>query len=251
MPGELETIGIRTLGRCFRTPGRGEVWAVRDFHLSCGDGGLTCLVGPSGCGKTTVLRLVAGLERPTTGEVRIDGRPVTGPRRDVGLVSQDNDLFPWRTVWQNVALGLELRGLARRERRQRALELLARVRLPAELATSYPQELSGGMRQRVALARALCVQPRILLMDEPFARLDEPTRHRLQDDLLDYWLAERRTLLFVTHSLEEAVFLADRIVLMAAGSIIDELEIPLPRPRVRTAPAFLELLQDLRRRGTS
>jgi len=137
------------------------------------------------------------------------------------------------------------------EQRRRALELLARVHLPAELATSYLQELSGGMRQRVALARALCVQPRILLMDEPFARLDEPTRHRLQDELLDYWLADRRTLLFVTHSLEEAVFLADRVVLMAAGSVIDALEIPLPRPRERTAPAFLALLQDLRRRGTS
>lgn len=247
MASEGRIILLDSVARCFPTAARGDVWAVRDFHLVCGDGELTCLLGPSGCGKTTVLRLVAGLDRPTSGEVSIDGGPVLGPRRGVGFISQDNDLFPWRRVWENVALGLELCGLPRRERHRRALESLARMRLSAPLADSYPHELSGGMRQRVALARALCVQPQILLMDEPFARLDEPTRHQLQDELLEFWLADRRTLLFVTHSLEEAVFLADRIVVMAGGTIVDQILVTLPRPRDRLSGEFFEVLRRVRR----
>ena len=243
-PGE--SIRLHSVGRCFRTATRGDVWAVRDLDLACADGELTCLLGPSGCGKTTVLRLVAGLDRPTVGHVALAGTPVRGPRRGVGFVSQDHDLFPWRRVWENVALGLELRGLPRHERRRQALESLARLGLGAELAGSYPHELSGGMRQRVALARAFCVQPQILLMDEPFARLDEPTRHQLQDELLDFWLADRRTLLFVTHSLEEAVFLADRIVVMAAGTLVDQIPVDLPRPRERLSGEFLDLLRRVR-----
>lgn len=254
MATEREIIRFSSVSRCFRTAARGDVWAVRDFRLGCADGELTCLLGPSGCGKTTVLRLVAGLDQAASGQVTIDGRPVTGPRKDGGFISQDNDLLPWRCVWENVALGLELRGTPKRDRRQQALETLTRVRLSVEVAGSYPHELSGGMRQRVALARALCVEPRILLMDEPFARLDEPTRHQLQDELLDFWLADRRTLLFVTHSLEEAVFLADRIVVMAAGTVMDEIPVTLPRPRDRFSSGFFEMLRRVRggsRKGTA
>lgn len=239
-------IQIESVGRRFQTPSRGEVWAVRNLHLRCNDGELVCLLGPSGCGKTTALRLVAGLDRPTCGEVLVEGRAVVGPRKDIGFVSQDHDLLPWRRVWQNVALGLELRGCARRQRRTLAVESLVRTGLSAELAESYPHELSGGMRQRVALARALCVHPRILLMDEPFARLDEPTRHQLQNELLQYGLYDRRTLLFVTHSLEEAVFLADRIAVMGAGSIVDEFPVPLTRPRDRFSHEFLDVLRRVR-----
>ncbi len=247
MVEERQIIRMSSVGRCFQTRSRGEVWAVRDFRLSCADGELTCLLGASGCGKTTALRLVAGLDQPTCGQVCIGGCPVRGPRRDVGFVSQDNDLLPWRRVWENVALGLELPGFRRGERRKRAVEFLVRMGLSPEVAGSYAQELSGGMRQRVALARALCVEPRILLMDEPFARLDEPTRHQLQDELLDFWLADRRTLLFVTHSLEEAVFLADRIAIMAAGTIVDEIPVTLPRPRDRLSDEFLDMLRRVRR----
>lgn len=246
MASARQIIRVDSVGRCFRTRSRGAVWAVRDFRLSCADGELTCLLGSSGCGKTTVLRLVAGLDRPTCGQVLIDDLPVTGPRKDVGFISQDHDLLPWRRVWENVALGLELRGFSRSDRRQRAMESLARTGLSSELAGSYPQELSGGMRQRVALARALCVQPRILLMDEPFARLDEPTRHQLQDDLLDFWLADRRTLLFVTHSLEEAVFLADRIAIMSQGRVVEEIPVTLTRPRDRFSHGFLDVLRRVR-----
>jgi len=195
-----------------------------------------------------VLRLAAGLDQPTAGQVWIHGHPVTGPHPDVGFISQDNDLLPWRTVGENVVMGLELRGAGKRERRRRAGELLARVRLSADVAGSYPHELSRGMRQRVALARTLCVNPRLLLMDEPFARLDEATRHELQDELCDFWLADRRTLLFVTHSLEEAVFLGDRIVVMCAGRVVDEIRVTLPRPRDRFSGGFFEMLRRVRGR---
>lgn len=242
-------IQFHSVSRCFRSEARGELWAVRELDLDCAEGELTCLLGPSGCGKTTVLRLAAGLDQPTAGRVSIHGRPVTGPHAEVGFISQDNDLLPWRTVGENVALGLELRGVAKGERRRQTLELLGRVRLTADLAGSYPHELSGGMRQRVALARTLCINPRLLLMDEPFARLDEPTRHELQDELLDFWLTDRRTLLFVTHSLEEAVFLGDRIVVISAGRVVDELRVTLPRPRDRFSSGFFEMLRRIRSSG--
>lgn len=155
-------------------------------------------------------------------------------------------MLPWRTVLDNVAVGLEIRGVPKSERRQQALAALRRARLSGEVAGSYAHELSGGMRQRVALARALCISPRLLLMDEPFARLDEPSRHQLQDELLDIWLADQRTILFVTHSLEEAVFLADRIVVMTFGARVADLPVPLPRPRDRFSSAFHDLMRQVR-----
>ena len=177
-------IRFENVSKCFTTAARGEVWALRDFSLLCRAGELTCVLGPSGCGKTTLLRLAAGLETPTAGNVRVSGRNVSGPPENIGLVSQEGDLLPWRRVWRNVALGLEIRREPRRVRKLRALETLGRLDLPDGVARSFPHELSGGMRQRVALARALCPNPRVLLMDEPFSGVDEPTRNRLQGELL-------------------------------------------------------------------
>jgi NitT/TauT family transport system ATP-binding protein len=239
-------IHLDRVSRQFRTASRGTTWALRDAMLRCKEGSLTCVLGPSGCGKTTLLRLLAGLDRPDSGHVRLDGREVDGPAPDIALVSQEGDLLPWRRVLANVALGLEIRGVPARERRRRAALAVHRVHLPANVSGSFAHELSGGMRQRVALARALCVSPRVLLMDEPFARLDEPTRHQLQDDLLAIWTADRPTILFVTHSIEEAVFLADRVLVMTFGTFADEIRLDLPRPRDRFSIPFLAAMRDLR-----
>lgn len=239
------TIEFQSVGKCFHTPARGEVWAVRNFNLACGEGELTCLVGPSGCGKTTLLRLAAGLEQPTSGQVRLNGNGTGSAGMHTGFVSQEGDLLPWRRVEDNVALGLEIRGMARKERMPIARQALRRVGLPENVARSFPHELSGGMRQRVVLARMACLHPRLLLMDEPFASLDEATRHRLQADLLDLWRAERLTLLFVTHSLDEAVFLADRIVVMTFAGIAADRRVDWPRPRNRASPEFFALVAEL------
>jgi len=165
----------------------------------------------------------------------------------VGMVSQEGAVLPWRRVLDNVCLGLEIRGVARSRRRARARQALRRVHLPAGIERSYPHELSGGMRQRVALATALCPNPGILLMDEPFASVDEPTRHRLQDDLLGLWSAGRQSVLFVTHSVEEAAFLADRIIIMTIGRTVASIPVHLDRPRGRFSDAFVGLLLHVRR----
>ncbi|HNQ89351.1 MAG TPA: ABC transporter ATP-binding protein [Verrucomicrobiota bacterium] len=247
MTAPREIVRCVSVSKCYQTGARGEVWALRDFNLSCAEGELVCLLGPSGCGKTTLLRLVAGLEEPTGGEVRFEGGLSDGSNSNLGFISQEGDLLPWRTAIDNVALGLEIRGLPRRERHQRALAVIRRMRLPESVAGSYAHELSGGMRQRIALARAWCVHPALLLMDEPFGRLDEPTRHELQHELLDLWMANRGTILFVTHSLEEAVFLADRVVVMTFGAEVTTWRVPLAHPRDRYSPAFLDILRQVRR----
>jgi NitT/TauT family transport system ATP-binding protein len=239
-------IEFDSVGKCFQTGARGDVWAVRNFNLACGEGELTCLVGPSGCGKTTLLRLAMGLEQPTEGRVRLNRNGGGATNEHPGFVSQEGNLLPWRRVEDNVALGLELRGMSRKERLPIAHQALRRVGLPKNVARSYPHELSGGMRQRVVLARMACLHPRLLLMDEPFASLDEATRHRLQNDLLEFWRAERQTLLFVTHSLDEAVFLADRIVVMTFAGIAADRRVDWPRPRDRGSPAFTALAVELR-----
>ncbi|MFP4354152.1 MAG: ABC transporter ATP-binding protein [Phycisphaerae bacterium] len=245
-----EKIDIRyqMVGRVFHDPQRGQVHALQEIDLTCQAGQLTCVLGPSGCGKTTLLRLAAGLDRPTTGRVQLAGADVDGPTGVAALVSQEGDLLPWRTVLANAELGLEIRGIGRADRRRRALRALRRVGLDAAVAKAPVHTLSGGMRRRVALARALAADAEILLMDEPFAGLDEPTRHRLQAELSQLWQDDRRTVLFVTHNIEEAVFLADRIVLISAGRCIDEYIPDLPRPRDRLSRALLDCLFDLRRR---
>jgi NitT/TauT family transport system ATP-binding protein len=213
-------------------PGRpDEVAALSEMDLTVGDGEFVSLIGPSGCGKSTLLRLIADLIPPSTGTVTVAGQAAGAARKQqaYGIAFQQAGLFEWRTVSRNVELPLELRGLARAERRARAQEMLALVGL-AEFASHYPAQLSGGMQQRVAIARALAVQPPLLLMDEPFGALDEMTRERLQSELLAICAKTGTSTVFVTHSISEAVFLSDRVVVMSArpGRITAAIEVALP-----------------------
>jgi NitT/TauT family transport system ATP-binding protein len=192
----------------------GDVEALRDLSLVFPRGKLTTLLGPSGCGKTTLLKIIAGLLPPSAGEVYVDGRRVTGPGPERAFVFQDFALLPWATVLRNVAFGLELRGVPERERHEAARRYIDEVGL-AGFEAAYPHQLSGGMRQRVGLARALAVNADILLMDEPFSAVDEQTRRKFQEDLLSLLSVERKTVIFVTHSIEEAVYLSDQVVLLS------------------------------------
>ena len=219
------------VGKRFSTPARPDLWAVRNFSLRCQAGEITCIVGPSGCGKTTLLRIAAGLDSATEGKVMLNDSPVSSPSRGVGLVSQEGGLLPWLPAARNVALGLSIRGVSRTEQRRRANRAIQRVHLPPEVSMSFPHELSGGMRRRVALARVLCSEAPVLLMDEPFGGLDEHTRRRLQTQLVELWTEDRPTILFITHSIEEAVMLADRIVVMDFATKAAEITINLPHPR--------------------
>jgi ABC-type nitrate/sulfonate/bicarbonate transport system ATPase subunit len=240
-------IRFQRVTRRFRTPSRPAVDALREVDLHGPPGRITAVVGPSGCGKTTLLRLAAGLDAPTSGRVCIGDRVVEGPDQAVGLLSQEGTLLPWRRVRENVELGLEVRGVGRRQRHRRAVETIRRVGLPGDVLRSYPHELSGGMRQRVALARALCPGPSVVLMDEPFASLDEPTRHRLQDEVLHQWQLDPRTVLLVTHDIEEAVTMADRVVVMTFGRPVAEVPVDLPHPRDRLGEDFVRVLLAVRR----
>ena len=229
----FELVEITNLSKTF--PARGKdapVEALKDVSLSIIDGEFLTVLGPSGCGKTTLLRMFAGLIHADTGTIEIDGKSVDGPGPERAMVFQSISLMPWATVLSNVAFGLKLRGMARSEREARAAELLDLVGLSG-FENRLPGELSGGMQQRVGLARALAVDPKILLMDEPFGALDEQTRRLLQEELLQIWETTRKTVIFITHSMEEAVLLGDRIVLMSPrpGRIVDVLPVPLPRPR--------------------
>jgi len=206
--------------------------ALDHVDLKIESGSLTVLIGPTGCGKTTLLELIAGLQTPTRGTVAVDGEYVVGPRRDTVLIFQHHNLFDWLTVRDNVAFGLRHRGLSRQEARRRAGEQLERVGLTA-FADRVPAELSGGMRQRVGLARALVLSPRLLLMDEPFGSLDHQTRRIMQRYLLSTWRQSKATIVLVTHDLDEAICLADRIVLFSAGPgrPVEVVDVDAPRPR--------------------
>jgi NitT/TauT family transport system ATP-binding protein len=210
----------------------GKHRALDHVDLTIEAGSLTVLVGPTGCGKTTLLELIAGLQTPTRGTVSVDGEDVVGPRRDTVLIFQHHNLFDWLTVRDNVAFGLRHRGLSKEEARRRALEQLERVGL-AQFADRVPGELSGGMRQRVALARALVLAPRLLLMDEPFGSLDHQTRRIMQRYLVSTWQQSKATIVLVTHDLDEALRLADRIVLFSAGPgrPVEVVDVRTPRPR--------------------
>lgn len=210
----------------------GEVRALKDISFQVFEGELISLVGPSGCGKTTLLRIMGGLLEPDKGIVRIDGQVLTQPRQEMGFVFQNPTLMPWRTVLENVILPLEVRGNNGDEHEGRALELVRLVGL-AGFENSYPRELSGGMQQRVAIARALVYEPSILLMDEPFGSLDAITRSQMNLELLRIWQATGKTIVLVTHNIQEAIFLADRVLIMSArpGHIQAAVSVPLPRPR--------------------
>jgi NitT/TauT family transport system ATP-binding protein len=222
--------------------GGNAIAALRDIDFSVGEGEFLSIVGPSGCGKSTLLKILAGLMPASSGEAQLNGTPIEGPRRDIGMVFQSPVLFPWRSVLDNALLPVDVQRLGREQLLERAHALIALVGLSG-FEHRYPWELSGGMQQRVALVRALIHDPALLLMDEPFGALDALTRESMNVELQRIWLDRRKTVVFVTHSTSEAVFLADRVMVMSArpGTIADMLKIELPRPRsldVMTTEAF-------------
>lgn len=229
---QRETIlEVRDLGKRFRTQ-QGEVEALRGINFSIRRREFVCVIGPSGCGKSTLIRILAGLENNTSGDVLLDDKPVNGPGQDRGMVFQGYSLFPWLTVKQNVMFGPQIKGHGKDEAERDARTWLELVGLE-KFADAYPHQLSGGMRQRVAIARALVNQPRILLMDEPFGALDAQTRAKMQSHLIDIWRNVDVTVLFITHDLDEAIYLADRILVLKAhpGEVQEMIEVPVPRPR--------------------
>jgi NitT/TauT family transport system ATP-binding protein len=226
----MGTITFRNVHKIYR--GQKDIHALDDVSLTVNEGEFVALLGPSGCGKSTLLNLLAGFEKATQGDVLFDGRPVVRPGPDRGVVFQEAALFPWLSVWENVIFGPRVQGLAREEYEARARKLLAQVGLES-FADALPVQLSGGMRQRVGIARVLTMNPRALLMDEPFGALDAQTRLSMQQLLLDVWQSLGTTVLFVTHDIDEAVLLSDRICVMSArpGRIVRAIPIKLPRPR--------------------
>jgi len=219
------------------------------INVSVEDNEFVCIVGASGCGKTTFIRAVGGLLPIDHGEVRIDGRPVSGPGPDRGFVFQHDSLMPWRTVLDNVTFGLEVRGMKAARSRPIAEDLLKLVGIDG-FGEHYPSELSGGMRQRVNLARALAIDPEVLLMDEPFAALDAQTREIMQRELLKIWQQKRKTVLFITHQIDEAIYLADRVLVFSSrpGRLAADIRVPFPRPRelsIKRTPEFLRLIDDI------
>jgi nitrate ABC transporter ATP-binding subunit len=248
---ERPHVAIRGVSKRFQV-GDGEVEALARIDASIERGAFVCLIGASGCGKSTLLRVVAGFEEPTTGEVLVEGKPVTAPGSDRGMVFQDYALFPWMTVRQNIGFGPRQRQLPRKEVEDIADEFVKLVGLE-RAANRYPSQLSGGMKQRVAIARVLANNANILLMDEPFGALDALTREQLQRELLQIWARTRVTIVFVTHSVEEAALLADRVLVMSAGPgrIESDIRIDLPRPRDVSSPEFNAVRRELAQRLTS
>ena len=224
---------------------------LRNIDLKIDEGEFVCLLGPSGCGKSTLLNLIAGLDKPDSGEILFGGKPVTEPGPDRTMIFQEAALFPWLSVIDNVKFGMKAAGIPKEERDAHAMKYLAMVNL-ASCRNYHPSQLSGGMKQRVAIARALAMNSRALLMDEPFAALDKQTKNLLRDELERIWLTERKTVVYVTHSVEEALFFGDRVVMMSAnpGTVRSIFRVDFPRPRQIDTPEFVELrhniLADLR-----
>lgn len=241
---EATKLQVQNLSKIYRSDGH-EVVAIDEITLQIRNKEFATILGPSGCGKSTLLRIVAGLMKPTRGVVRLDGQAISGPGRDRGMVFQSYTLFPWLTVQENIQFGLELSGVPRADQEQIAREFVEKVGLRG-FERAYPKALSGGMKQRVAIARALANNPAILLLDEPFGALDAQTRSLMQELLTSVWEELHKTILFVTHDVEEAIFLSDRVFVMTArpGRIKAEIAIPLERPRsyeLKAAETFLRL----------
>ncbi len=244
-----DAIAVRGLSKHYATRD-GRIAALEGITFSVGEGEFVAVVGPSGCGKSTLLKLLAGLMPPSSGAATLRGTPITGPRRDIGIVFQSPVLFPWRTVLDNVLLPVDVQRLDRRRHAETASDLLALIGLK-EFERRYPWELSGGMQQRVAIARALIHEPVMLLMDEPFGALDAMTREHMNLELQRILLEEKKTVLFITHSIPEAVFLADRVLVMSRrpGRILDDVQVKIPRPRpldVMSTPDFGEYVRGIR-----
>jgi NitT/TauT family transport system ATP-binding protein len=237
--GEMKNLTIEHVTKEFTKEDGSVTIALEDINLEIKDEEFICFVGPSGCGKTTLLRIIAGLETATSGEIRLNDTAIEGPDPKRGMVFQEYSLFPWRRVIDNITFGLEMQGVPKGERQKMAEEYLAMVGL-AQFRDAYPFELSGGMRQRVAIARALANDPDVLLMDEPFGALDAQTRNLMQTELLEIWEETKKTVLFVTHSVDEAVYLGDRIVVLSArpGRVCEIIDIDMERPRDRTSAEF-------------
>lgn len=238
---------IQSLTKFFPAESTLEVFPVFSrLCFSAGSGEFLSIVGPSGCGKTTLLRIIAGLEKASEGDVWLDGEPIIECRSAVGMVFQEYALFPWRTALENVEFGLEIRGVQKRYRRQEALEYLAHFGLVGS-ENKYPAELSGGMKQRVAIARTLITNPKVVLMDEPFGSLDCQTRNAMQSFLLSIWKEGTETVVFITHNVDEAVFLSDRILVLShrPAAILVTMDVDLPGPRDRTSPQANEIRKEI------
>lgn len=227
----MKSLTLESLSKTYFDPYRGtQVVAVRDVSLEVEEGDFVAVVGPSGCGKSTILNMIAGFVPITSGRILVDGREVKGPGPDRGVVFQSFALFPWKTVAENVTFGPKMRGVSKAERQKIADEYLALAGL-SHAADRYPNELSGGMQQRVGVVRALANEPDVLLMDEPFASVDAQTRMTLQEELTRIWEERRPTVVFITHDVSEAVFLANKVVVLSKGQVLAEVDIPLDRPR--------------------
>jgi NitT/TauT family transport system ATP-binding protein len=247
-------LSVHNLARAFYSPQGEKIDALKDVNFEVEDafspqgrdiGEFRVLLGPSGCGKSTLLRMIAGLDKPDSGEILVNGQPITGPSKDRGMVFQKYTSFPWLTVEENVEYGMRINGVPAAQRKETAEKLLKAVGL-SEFAGVYPETLSGGMQQRVAIARTLALRPSVILMDEPFGALDAQTRSEMQQLLLQIWDETACTILFVTHDVEEAVYLADRIFIMSShpGTIVEDVQVPFERPRnleLKESSAFHDL----------
>jgi NitT/TauT family transport system ATP-binding protein len=241
--GDLQ---IRNLSQSFPRDDGSVLTVLDNLNFEVKDKEFVCILGSSGCGKTTLLRLIAGLDEAKSGAIILDGTEIHGTSPKVGFVFQEYSLFPWRTVIDNIAFGLEMKGIGREERYRIADRYLGLVNL-SQFRNSYPSELSGGMRQRVAVTRALALDPVLLLMDEPFGALDAQTRNTLQQELLQIWEKTRKTIIFITHSVDEAVFMADRIIVLTPrpGRLCRIFPVELPRPRDRTSVEFARVRRNV------
>ena len=245
MEQKRNLIECSNVSKTFQVPG-GENQVVRDFNFVCQENEFICLFGPGQCGKTTLINLIAGFEMPTEGTIMVNGKRVTEPGPERGVVFQNITLFPWLTTMGNVEYGMKTAKVPKKERRERAQKYINLVGLQG-FEQSYPIQLSGGMKQRVGIARAYSIEPEVMLMDEPFGALDAQTRYLMQEELQRIWQAEKRTVIFVTNNIEEAIYLADRILVLSncPATIKKEYKIDLPRPRKYTSPEFLALRKEI------